>query len=434
MKIRILLLFTAATFLLACNSEKNDIKKQIGDLETEVETQATAQSVTNLFNKYDEYVKTFPDDAEMNGRYMYRSAGLAYRAGNYAKTAEYLERGIKDFSTSSITPSSHVLLGTVYEENLNNMDKAKTSFQHVLDNHPNHEGAERAALFFKPADEKLQILIAQKEAILNDENGNIKPRIAADLYQKYTAYAQQFPDDKTRSPNYLLKGGEMLSFMNNPAAAAKAFEQVLVQYPKSESAPSATLQLAGLYDDQLNKSIEAQELGQAFVNTFPNHPDVEKAKYYLKPEKERLDMRITELEGQLYPESASKIDPIAAGKLIRKYETYTKKFPKSDNAAMYLYKAGEVARSSGDMRRSVTLLEQLYDNHRSYEKAPQALFLAGFIYENDLKNLDKAKEIYDKFMKKYPDHELAASVKFSLQNLGKPADEIIQGFEKKEDS
>jgi len=434
MKIRILLLFTTATFLLACNSEKNEINQQIGELETEVETQATAQSVTNLFNKYDEYVKTFPDDAEMNGRYMYRAAGLAYRAGNYAKTAEYLERGVKDFAASSITPSSHVLLGTVYEENLNNMDKAKTSFQHVLDNHPNHEGAERAALFFKPADEKLQVLIAQKEAVLNDENGNIKPRIAADLYQKYTAYAQQFPDDKTNSPNYLLKGGEMLSFMNNPAAAAKSFEQLLGQYPESKSAPSATLQLAGLYDDQLNKSIEAQELGQAFVNTFPNHPDIEKAKYYLKPEKERLDTRIAEFEAQLYPESTSKIDPIAAGKLIRKYETYTKKFPKSDNAAMYLYKAGEVARSSGDMRRSVTLLEQLYDNHRSYEQAPQALFLAGFIYENDLKNLDKAKEIYDKFMKKYPDHELAASVKFSLQNLGKPADEIIQGFEKKEDS
>jgi len=434
MKIRILFLFLAATFLFACNSEKNQINQQISDLETEVETQATAQSVTNLFGKYDDYTNTFPDDAEMNGRYMYRAAGLAYRAGNYTKTAEYLERGIKDFSASSITPSSYVLLGTVYEENLNNIDKAKTSFQHVLDNYPDHEGADRAALFFKPADEKLQTLIAQKEAVLKDENGKIRPRIAADLFQKYTAYTEQFPDDKTRTPNYLLKGGELLGFMNNPAVAAKSFEQILVDYPESKSAPSATLQLAGLYDDHLNRSVEAQALGQAFVNTFPDHPDVEKARYYLKPEEERLDTRITDLEDQLYPESASKIDPIAAGKLVRKYETYAQKFPKSDNAALYLYKAGEVARSSGDMRRSVSLLEQLYEGYRSYEKAPQALFLAGFVYENDLKNLDKAKEIYSTFMKKYPDHELSASVKFSLENLGKPADEIIKSFEGKEDS
>jgi len=431
MKIRILILFAATMFSFACNSEKSQFKQQITELETEVETQATAQSVTNLFKKYDEYTSTFPDDTENNGRYMYRAAGMAYRAGNYAKTAEYLERGIKDFSGSSITPSSRLLLGTVYEENLNNIDKAKTNFQHVLDNHPNHKGAERAALFFKPADEKLQILIAQKEAAAKDENGTLKPRIAADLYQKYTAYAEQFPDDKTRTPDYLLKGGELLSFMNNPAAAAKSFEQVLVKYPKSKAAPQATLLLAGLYDDQLNKGIEAQELGQAFVNTFPNHPDVEKAKYYLKPEKERLDMRIIELEAQLYPESAAKIDPIAAGKLNRKYETYAKRFPKDEKAADYLYKAGEVARSTGDMRRSVSLLEQLYDDYRNYEKAPQALFLAGFIYENDLKNLDKAKEIYNTFMKKYPKHELAKSVEFSLQNLGKPADEIIKGFETK---
>jgi len=431
MKIRILILFAATMFSFACNSEKSQFKQQITELETEVETQATAQSVTNLFKKYDEYTSTFPDDTENNGRYMYRAAGMAYRAGNYAKTAEYLERGIKDFSGSSITPSSRLLLGTVYEENLNNIDKAKTNFQHVLDNHPNHKGAERAALFFKPADEKLQILIAQKEAVAKDENGTLKPRIAADLYQKYTAYAEQFPDDKTRTPDYLLKGGELLSFMNNPAAAAKSFEQVLVKYPKSKAAPQATLLLAGLYDDQLNKGIEAQELGQAFVNTFPNHPDVEKAKYYLKPEKERLDMRIIELEAQLYPESAAKIDPIAAGKLNRKYETYAKRFPKDEKAADYLYKAGEVARSTGDMRRSVSLLEQLYDDYRNYEKAPQALFLAGFIYENDLKNLDKAKEIYNTFMKKYPKHELAKSVEFSLQNLGKPADEIIKGFETK---
>jgi len=431
MKIRILILFAATMFSFACNSEKSQFKQQITELETEVETQATAQSVTNLFKKYDEYTSTFPDDTENNGRYMYRAAGMAYRAGNYAKTAEYLERGIKDFSGSSITPSSRLLLGTVYEENLNNIDKAKTNFQHVLDNHPNHKGAERAALFFKPADEKLQILIAQKEAAAKDENGTLKPRIAADLYQKYTAYAEQFPDDKTRTPDYLLKGGELLSFMNNPAAAAKSFEQVLVKYPKSKAAPQATLLLAGLYDDQLNKGVEAQELGQAFVNTFPNHPDVEKAKYYLKPEKERLDMRIIELEAQLYPESAAKIDPIAAGKLNRKYETYAKRFPKDEKAADYLYKAGEVARSTGDMRRSVSLLEQLYDDYRNYEKAPQSLFLAGFIYENDLKNLDKAKEIYNTFMKKYPKHELAKSVEFSLQNLGKPADEIIKGFETK---
>jgi len=127
------------------------------------------------------------------------------------------------------------------------------------------------------------------------------------------------------------------------------------------------------------------------------------------------------------------MDMVAAGKLIRKYETYVKKFPKNENSADYLYKAGEVARSSNNARRAVELLERVYSEYRSYEKAPQALFLAGFIYENDLKDLDKAKGIYESFMKGYPKHELAKSVEFSLQNLGKPADEIIKSFENKDE-
>jgi len=148
---------------------------------------------------------------------------------------------------------------------------------------------------------------------------------------------------------------------------------------------------------------------------------------------ERLNTRIAELEEQLHPDNAEKIAPIVARKLIRKYATYAKKFQKSDNAAEYLYKAGELARSSGKMRRSVSFLEQLYDGYPNYEKAPQALFLAGFIYEHELKNLNKAKEFYDTFIRKYPNHELAESVNFSLKHLGKSAAEIIKGYEKKKE-
>jgi len=253
MKIRILLLFVAATLLFACDSAKNNVNQEIAELEVEVEEKATAQAVSNLFAKYEQFAKEYPDDQELSGRYMYRSAGLAYRAGNYVKSASYLERGINDFSKSSITPSSRILLGSIYDENLNAPDKAKTIFQYVIDNHGNHEGADRAHLFFKPEDEKLQTLIGQQEASLRDENGTMRPRIAADLYGKYAAYAESFPDDKARSSDYLLKSGELLSFMNNPAAAAKSYEKIITDYRDSKATANARLSLANLYDDHLNK-------------------------------------------------------------------------------------------------------------------------------------------------------------------------------------
>jgi hypothetical protein len=53
------------------------------------------------------------------------------------------------------------------------------------------------------------------------------------------------------------------------------------------------------------------------------------------------------------------------------------------------------------------------------------LFLSGFIYNNDLRQLDSAKIVYETFLKKYPDHELAASARFELETLGKDPSQTL---------
>lgn len=57
---------------------------------------------------------------------------------------------------------------------------------------------------------------------------------------------------------------------------------------------------------------------------------------------------------------------------------------------------------------------------------------AAFIYENQLHGAEKAKKLYEEFMKKYPDHELAKDVKFSLDHIGKSDEELIKEFEAKQ--
>ena len=44
---------------------------------------------------------------------------------------------------------------------------------------------------------------------------------------------------------------------------------------------------------------------------------------------------------------------------------------------------------------------------------------------------DKAKPLYEEFLKKYPQHELAQSVQFSLSNIDKTPEQIIKEFEAK---
>ena len=54
-------------------------------------------------------------------------------------------------------------------------------------------------------------------------------------------------------------------------------------------------------------------------------------------------------------------------------------------------------------------------------------FMVGFIYANHLKELDKAETVLKEFLQKFPDDELAPSVKWELKHLGQDdVSEIIQ--------
>jgi len=58
--------------------------------------------------------------------------------------------------------------------------------------------------------------------------------------------------------------------------------------------------------------------------------------------------------------------------------------------------------------------------------------MIGYRYANDLNDLEKAKEAYNEFLQKYPEHELAPSVQWELDHLGQDISEIELNFGKDE--
>ena len=56
------------------------------------------------------------------------------------------------------------------------------------------------------------------------------------------------------------------------------------------------------------------------------------------------------------------------------------------------------------------------------------MFLAGFIYNNDLGNTARAKQTYEAYLKNYPDSSFAADAKLELNTLGKSPDEVLQAM------
>jgi TolA-binding protein len=80
-------------------------------------------------------------------------------------------------------------------------------------------------------------------------------------------------------------------------------------------------------------------------------------------------------------------------------------------------------------RKAVQVFDRILSDYPNFEKTPQCLFLKGYVYENNLGDLQTAKEIYEEFIEKYPDDEFADDAEVSIKNLGKTPEELIKEFE-----
>jgi hypothetical protein len=56
--------------------------------------------------------------------------------------------------------------------------------------------------------------------------------------------------------------------------------------------------------------------------------------------------------------------------------------------------------------------------------------MEAFAYENVIGNIAKASEYYNKFIAKYPEHDLADDAQAALKYLGKTPEEMVREFEK----
>ncbi|HON18838.1 MAG TPA: tetratricopeptide repeat protein [Salinivirgaceae bacterium] len=113
------------------------------------------------------------------------------------------------------------------------------------------------------------------------------------------------------------------------------------------------------------------------------------------------------------------------GYYIQFSETY-----KTDSAApVFLYRAAENSLYINQPLQSINYLKQIENDYPHFPNLGNVLFLIGFTYENNLRNIVDARIYYERFIQKFPDHPLAADTKILLQNLGKTPEELIKQFE-----
>ena len=79
-----------------------------------------------------------------------------------------------------------------------------------------------------------------------------------------------------------------------------------------------------------------------------------------------------------------------------------------------------------NLEKAIVLFKKLHDKYPKSDYAPSGLFMAGFIYANELQNYKEAEILYKQFLNEYPDNELAPSARAELENLGLSPEEILE--------
>lgn len=140
-----------------------------------------------------------------------------------------------------------------------------------------------------------------------------------------------------------------------------------------------------------------------------------------KSDNELLDEAQINLQQQKYPEAV-----LAFENLVNDYpESKLAPLALSKLASIYQNKQIKNLSEQQNLEKAVELFKKLHDEYPSSEYAASGLFMAGFIYANELQNFDEATKCYQQFLKEYPDNELASSAQAELDNMGLTPEEIL---------
>ena len=117
--------------------------------------------------------------------------------------------------------------------------------------------------------------------------------------------------------------------------------------------------------------------------------------------------------------------------LYNHYIDYAEVYQDDELAPDMLFKAAELANALGNYEDAVAIFERIEKHYKTYLRVPEAVFLQGFVYDNYLRQKGVAKERYERFIERYPNHQLVEQARLSIQYLGMSDEEIIEQFEQK---
>ncbi|MEJ5302351.1 MAG: tetratricopeptide repeat protein [Bacteroidales bacterium] len=146
------------------------------------------------------------------------------------------------------------------------------------------------------------------------------------------------------------------------------------------------------------------------------------------PSKKKLQEQINEKEAVLFNENGI-LNPERGSEMINLYTEYFKKYPDDTLSAKYLFDAAGLKVTLKDYYGAINIYDTIINRFPSTHTAPQALFMKAFTYDNYLQRINEARQYYQQFIERYPNHSLTNDAKKSIEFLGKTDEEIMKMLE-----
>ena len=142
-------------------------------------------------------------------------------------------------------------------------------------------------------------------------------------------------------------------------------------------------------------------------------------------EKKLTQEDLKKAEAMLFNDDQTMNEAVAA-QVAEKYIKFVEQSPDDPTAPTWLFHAFEINVQTKNAEKSLELGKKLVEQYPESSWAPRTLFLmANYVYDEQLHDLDKAREAYERLISDYPDSELADDAQKLIEYLGMTTEEIM---------
>lgn len=280
-------------------------------------------------------------------------------------------------------------------------------------------------------EDKSKQLISQLER----SKSNLERDSILALEKATKAYLEKDEVSENDKAKALYHYGLMLDRNRKFNKAAIAMKNLIKAYPESEYVEEALYGLVNIYKVKLRSPKVSAALSDFLLAANPDHAKKQELDGNIPDDYKGADSLLMQLRDASLVEQEDgnvRVDRRNAKNLIFLSQMYAILRPNGNNAKKHLHDAAEFARSIADNEELLGILNALIDKYPDSKEGQESLFLKAFYYENNLKDDEGARALYEEFIEKYPENDFADDAEFLLKNLGKSEEEILREFEERQ--